>query len=502
MNTITIKATMNGLDVWRNIYRERVVLQLGDCARAAIQAAHRTVTEVLKKGGPAYGINTGFGRLADTVIGPQDVSKLQRNVVLVNAIGSGAPLSPAETRLALAMKIASLAQGYSGVRLELVELMVEMFNRDLLPVIPCQGSVGASGDLTPLAHIAATMIGLGSVYRDGAIVATREAFASAGLVPLELQAKEGLALLNGTQISTALALAGAIEARQALDTAIVIGALTTEGVVGNASAFEDRVHQVRRQPGQIEVARRLRELMQGSEFREKSLREGRMQDPYCIRCQPQVYGACLDMINSVDQTLELEADAVTDNPTVSPASNEIVPGGNFHAEPVAFAADKTALAICELGSLSERRLALMTDSSLSGLPPFLTSDPGLNSGFMCAQVNAAAMVAENRQKAFPGSVDSVPTVVNYEDHVSMATHSARRLTGMVETLNNILAIELLAAVEACDFHGLELSSPLKEVKELVRSKVVSMNVDREFAPDFEYARTIVKSGAVARLVHG
>jgi histidine ammonia-lyase len=279
----------------------------------------------------------------------------------------------------------------------------------------------------------------------------------------------------------------------------VIGALTTEGVIGNISAFEDRIHRVRRQPGQIEVARRIRELTRGSEFREKSLREGRMQDPYSIRCQPQVYGACLDMLNSVDQTLELEADAVTDNPIVFPESNEIVSGGNFHAEPVAFAADKTAIAICEVGSLSERRLSLMTDTSLSGLPPFLTSDPGLNSGFMSGQVTAAAMVAENRQKAFPGSVDSVPTVVNYEDHVSMATHSARRLTGMIETLNNILAVELLAAVEACDFHGLELSSPLKDVKALVRSKVESMNLDREFGPDYEYARTIVKSGAIARM---
>jgi len=502
MKTLEISYGMNGLEVWTAIYHGKTRVELSETARQAIAAAHNTVSEVVASGGAAYGVNTGFGRLAGTVIAPNALGELQRNVVLTHAIGSGSPLSAPETRLVLAMKIASLAQGHSGVRPELVNFMVEMFNRDLLPVIPSQGSVGASGDLTPLAHVAAALIGEGTISASGKFMSAAEALSSAGLPPLELQPKEGLALLNGTQVSTALALAGAIEARQALDTAVMVGALSTEAVLGSVVPFEDRLHQVRRQPGQIEIARRLRVLTEGSAFREKALTDGRIQDPYCIRCQPQVYGACLDLLNAVDTTLEREADAVTDNPIVFPDTNEIVSGGNFHAEPVAFAADQTALAICEIGSLSERRLAMMTDASLSGLPPFLTDDPGVNSGFMSGQIAAAAMVAENRQKAHPASVDSVPTVMNYEDHVSMATHGARRLVGMVETLNNILATELLAAVEGCDHRGLELSSPLNEVKALVRGKVKRMNTDRAFGPAYEAAREMVKAGSIAVIGNG
>lgn len=499
MRTLEIITGVNGLDVWTAIYRDGARLKLSEPARQAIIAAHRTVADVVAGGGAAYGINTGFGRLAGTVIAPDALGGLQRNVVVTHAIGSGTPLSTAETRLVMAMKIASLAQGHSGVRPELVDFMVEMVNRDLLPVIPSQGSVGASGDLTPLAHVAASMIGEGAIDVGGNVMPASRALSTVGMTPLELQPKEGLALLNGTQVSTALALAAAIEARQALDSAVIIGALSTEALLGSVAPFQDRLHQVRRQPGQIEIARRLRELTEGSEFRDRALSEGRVQDPYCIRCQPQVVGACLDLLDGVDATLEREADAVTDNPIVFPDTNEIVSGGNFHAEPVAFAADQTALAICELGSLSERRLAMMTDASLSGLPPFLTDEPGVNSGFMSGQIAAAAMVAENRQKAHPASVDSVPTVVNYEDHVSMATHGARRLMGMVDTLNNILATELLAAVEGCDHRGFELSSRLNEVKSLVRSKVKRMNTDRAFGPSYEAAREIVKAGKVAEL---
>jgi histidine ammonia-lyase len=502
MKMLEISNGMNGLEIWTAIYHGKTRVELSETARQAIAAAHNTVSDVVTAGGAAYGVNTGFGRLAGTVISPDALGELQRNVVLTHAIGSGSPLSAPETRLVLAMKIASLAQGHSGVRPELVNFMVEMFNRNLLPVIPSQGSVGASGDLTPLAHVAATMIAEGEISANGKLMSASDALSSAGLPPLELQPKEGLALLNGTQVSTALALAGAIEARQALDTAVVVGALSTEAVLGSVAPFEDRLHQVRRQPGQIEIARRLRVLTEGSAFRKKALTDGRIQDPYCIRCQPQVYGACLDLLNAVDATLEREADAVTDNPIVFPDTNEIVSGGNFHAEPVAFAADQTALAICEIGSLSERRLAMMTDTSLSGLPPFLTDDPGVNSGFMSGQIAAAAMVAENRQKAHPASVDSVPTVVNYEDHVSMATHGARRLIGMVDTLNNIIATELLAAVEGCDYRGLELSSPLKEVKALVRGKVKRMNTDRAFGPAYEAAREMVKAGSIAAIGKG
>ncbi|MGI9476015.1 MAG: histidine ammonia-lyase [Hyphomicrobiaceae bacterium] len=502
MKTLDISTGQNGLALWRTIYAEQVQLRLTDAARKAIVAAHETVADVMDRGGAVYGINTGFGRLAGTVIDDSAIGDLQKNVVLTHAIGSGRPLSMPETRLAMAMKIASLAQGHSGVRPELVDFMVEMFNRDLLPVVPAQGSVGASGDLTPLAHIAAAMIGEGKIYTEGKVLSAPEALQGAGLHPLELQPKEGLAMLNGTQVSTALALGGVIEARRALDTAVVVGALTTEAVLGSVVPFEDRIQQVRRQPGQIEIARRLRELTNGSGFRKKALADGRVQDPYCIRCQPQVYGACLDLLDSVDATLEREADAVTDNPIVFSDTREIISGGNFHAEPVAFAADTVAMAICELGALSERRLAMMTDTSLSGLPPFLTDDPGVNSGFMSGQIAAAAMVAENRQKAHPASVDSVPTVVNYEDHVSMATHGARRLAAMVETLNNILATELLAAVEGCDHQGLELASPLSDVKASVRALIARMNTDRAFGPAYEDARELVRSGRVSELCAG
>ncbi|MGI9356222.1 MAG: histidine ammonia-lyase [Rhizobiaceae bacterium] len=502
MKTLDIATGQNGLTLWRTIYAERVQLRLTDEARNAIAAAHKTVADVMDKGGAVYGINTGFGRLAGTVIDDSAIGDLQKNVVLTHAIGSGPPLSMPETRLAVAMKVASLAQGHSGVRPDLVDFMIEMFNRYLLPVIPSQGSVGASGDLTPLAHIAAAMIGEGKICVEGKVLSASEALVSAGLHPLELQPKEGLAMLNGTQVSTALALGGVFEARRALDTAVIVGGLTTEAVLGSVAPFEDRIQQVRRQPGQIEIARRLRELTKGSGFREKALTDGRVQDPYCIRCQPQVYGACLDLLDNVDATLEREADAVTDNPIVFPATSEIVSGGNFHAEPVAFAADIMAIAICELGALSERRLAMMTDTSLSGLPPFLTDDPGVNSGFMSGQIAAAAMVAENRQKAHPASVDSVPTVVNYEDHVSMATHGARRLAAMVETLNNILATELLASLEGCEHQGLELSSPLSKVKAMVRAQVPRMNTDRAFGPAYETARDLVRSGRVSDLCVG
>jgi histidine ammonia-lyase len=499
MDDLELGPGVNGLAVWRAIYRSPARLMLAPTAREAVAGSHAAVEAIIARGGAVYGINTGFGRLAGSVIAADQMAALQTNVVLTHAIGSGPPLSAAETRLVLAMKIACLAQGHSGVRPELVDLLVAMFNAGILPLIPAQGSVGASGDLTPLAHVAAAMIGKGEVRAAGEVMPAAEALRRAGLEPLTLGPKEGLAMLNGTQVSTALALAGAFEARRALDTAVVIGALGTEALLGSVTPFEARLHELRRHVGQIEVARRLRALTAGSQFREKALAEGRVQDPYCIRCQPQVYGACLDLIGEVEATLEREADAVTDNPVVFAETGEVVSGGNFHAEPVAFAADKLAMAICEIGSMSERKLAMLIDPALSGLPAFLTGDPGLCSGFMSGQIAAAAMAAENRQKAHPASVDNVPTVANYEDHVSMATHGARRLAGMVDTLNNILATELLAVVEGCDHLGLELSSPLREVKALVRSRIPRMNADRWFGPDYDAARELVKFGRIAEL---
>ncbi|RBI69847.1 histidine ammonia-lyase [Roseovarius sp. TE539] len=499
MQTVEITTGQNGLQVWQAVLRDQVELKLSSEASRNIHDAHEALGRIVARGGPLYGINTGSGRLAGTIIPEDGILALQRNLVLSHAIGSGPTLSEAETRLVLAMKIGCFAQGRSGVRLSLVETMVRMFNSDILPVIPSQGSVGASGDLTPLAHLAAAMMGEGQVSVAGRIGPAGDALAKAGLEPVVLQPKEGMSLLNGTQVSTALALSAAFEGQQALDSAVLIGALSTEAVLGSARSFDDRIHRARRHPGQIEIARRLRDLIRGSGFREKAFVEGRIQDPYCIRCQPQVYGACLDLLQTAMETLEREADAVTDNPLVFPETEEILSGGNFHAEPVAFAADTIALVICEIGSLSERRLAMMVDESLSGLPSFLTDDPGVNTGFMSGQVGAAAMVAENRQKAFPASVDSIPTVANYEDHVSMATHGARRLAGMIDTLNNILATELLAAMEGCDHRGLHLAKTLRELGGMVRSEVARMNHDRAFGPAYEAARNMLKTGRVAGL---
>ena len=497
MKSLELGTGMNGLSTWKAIYDAPAKLSLSAAAQAAVARSHRTVAGIIDSGEAVYGVNTGFGSMAEASIPHDALATLQTNLVLSHTVGSGPPLSPPETRLVMALKIASLGKGYSGVRPALVELMLAMVNRDVLPVIPCQGSVGASGDLAPHAHMAAPLIGEGFVHAFGETMPAREAFARAGLAPLSLHPKEGLSLLNGTQVSTALALAGAFEARQALDTAVVIGALTTEAVLGSVQPFEDRLHRIRRHPGQIEIARRLRALTAGSAFRDRALTQKRPQDPYCIRCQPQILGACLDLLDGVDATLEREADAVTDNPIVFSDAGDVLSGGNFHAEPVAFAADQTALAICEIGALAERRLAMMVDTGLSGLPAFLTSDPGLSSGFMSGQIAAAAMVAENRQKAHPASVDSVPTVANQEDIVSMATHGARRLTGMAETLNRILAIELLASVEGADHVGLALAPRLAAVKDLVRSRVARMNRDRWFEPDYDAARDMVTSGRIA-----
>jgi histidine ammonia-lyase len=496
MAALEITSGQNGLGLWEAVFRGPVELRLSGPARQAIVDAHLSLGRIIAGGGALYGINTGSGRLAGTVIPESDLLGLQRNLVLSHAIGSGPALTEGETRLVLAMKIGCFAQGCSGVRPALVDLMLEMFNRGILPVIPSQGSVGASGDLTPLAHVAAAMIGEGRVAVGGRCIPSAVALAEAGLEPLTLQPKEGMALLNGTQVSTALALSALFRARQSLDTAVIVGALTTEAVLGSAGPFDARIHVERRHPGQIEVARRIRELIEGSAFKERAMTEGRVQDPYCIRCQPQVYGACLDLLGQAAATLEREADAVTDNPLVFAETDEILSGGNFHAEPVAFAADVIAMAICEIGSLSERRLAMMIDAGLSGLPPFLTDDPGVHTGFMSGQIGAAAMVAENRQKAFPASVDSIPTAAHQEDHVSMATHGARRLGAMIDTLDNILATELLAAVEGCDHRGLRLGAALGEVAALVRRQVKRMNRDRAFGPDYEAARDMVKSGQI------
>jgi len=391
-----------------------------------------------------------------------DLAVLQRNIVLSHAAGTGDPSPVPVVRLMMALKLASLGQGASGVRPATVALLEAMLARGLTPVVPCQGSVGASGDLAPLAHMTAAMIGVGEVWADGARVDAARALADAGLAPLELGPKEGLALLNGTQFSTANALAALFGAQNLLRTALVAGALSTEAAKGSDTPFDPRIHALRRHRGQIEVAAALRELMGGSAIRASHAADDpRVQDPYCLRCQPQVMGAALDLLRQAATTLLTEANGVSDNPLIFPDTDEALSGGNFHAEPVAFAADMIALALCETGSIAERRIAMLVDPALSGLPAFLTAHPGLNSGFMIPQVTAAALVSENKQMAYPASVDSIPTSANQEDHVSMAAHGARRLAPMLANAEAVLGIELLAAVQGCEFHApLASSEPL------------------------------------------
>jgi len=495
------KLVLNPGDVpladWKAIYRGTSA-RLAETAWPLIAESAAAVERILARGEPVYGINTGFGKLASVRIGDADLETLQRNIVLSHAAGVGEPSPIPVIRLMMALKLASLAQGASGVRVETVRMLEEMLAQGLTPVIPCQGSVGASGDLAPLAHMAATMIGVGEIFVDGERKPAAKALKKAGLSPLTLGPKEGLALLNGTQFSTANALAGLFEAELLFQSALVTGALSTEAAKGSDTPFDPRIHALRRHAGQIETAAALRDLMATSEIRASHLKaDERVQDPYCLRCQPQVMGAALDVLRQAAATLETEANGVSDNPLIFPEADEALSGGNFHAEPVAFAADIIALAVCEIGSIAERRIAMLVDPALSGLPAFLTPKPGLNSGFMIPQVTAAALVSENKQKAYPASVDSIPTSANQEDHVSMAAHGARRLMGMVENATAVLGIELLAAAQGCDFHApLRSSKALEAVRTLTRGQVPHLDDDRHFHPDLEAANALVRSGAV------
>ena len=462
MNAVTLHPGAVALATWKAIYRGAQPM-LGSSSRAAVQAGADTVRTILARSEPVYGINTGFGRLASIRIGDDDLTELQRNIVLSHAAGVGEAMPESVCRLMLALKLASLAQGASGVQPATIDLLGAMLDHDLVPVVPAQGSVGASGDLAPLAHMAAAMIGVGTIRRRGTPEPAAAALAACGLAPLVLGPKEGLALLNGTQFSTAYALAAVFEAERLLGSAIVTGAMSTDAARGSDAPFDPRIHALRRHQGQIDVAHCLRALMAGSAIRASHLLgDERVQDPYCLRCQPQVMGAVLDLLRQAASTLATEANGVTDNPLIMTDTGEALSGGNFHAEPVAFAADMIALALCEIGSISERRVAMLIDPALSGLPAFLTPRPGLHSGFMIPQVTAAALVSENKQRATPASVDSIPTSANQEDHVSMAAHGARRLLPMAENLTAILGIELLAAAQGCDFHAPMRSSPALE----------------------------------------
>ena len=462
---------------------------------AGVAAGAAALGRILARGEPVYGINTGFGKLASVRIGAAELAQLQLNIVLSHAAGVGEAMPGPVLRLTMALKLCSLAQGASGVRMDLLALLEAMLARGVLPVVPVQGSVGASGDLAPLAHLTAVMIGHGEATVDGVVLPGAAALAQMGLAPVVLAPKEGLAMLNGTQFSTAFALAGLFEAEAMFRAALVTGALATDAARGSDTPFDPRIHALRRHAGQIETAAALRSLIAGSAIRRSHLlNDDRVQDPYCLRCQPQVMGAALDVLRQAADTLATEANGVSDNPLVLAGSDEVLSGGNFHAEPVAFAADMLALAICEIGSIAERRIAMLIDPALSGLPAFLTPQPGLNSGFMIPQVTAAALVSENKQRAAPASVDSIPTSANQEDHVSMAAHGARRLLPMTENLAAIIGIELLAAAQGCDFHAPLTSSPaLEHVRTRLRGTVPKLGTDRAMAPDIAAATALVRT---------
>lgn len=497
MTVLTLTPGAVSPATWRKIH-DGAQVRLDPASAPAIARSAATVAAILDKGEAVYGINTGFGKLASVRIAADDLATLQRNIVLSHAAGTGHPVPLSVVRLMMAMKLASLGQGASGIAPATLALLEAMLARDVIPVVPGQGSVGASGDLAPLAHMTAPMIGVGEVWHAGKRMPVAEAFAETGLAFIELGPKEGLALLNGTQFSTACALAGLFAAERAFQSALVTGALSTEAARGSDTPFDPRIHALRRHAGQIEAAAALRALMEGSEIRASHRTDDpRVQDPYCLRCQPQVMGACLDLLRQAAATLDAEANGVSDNPLVFADTGEVLSGGNFHAEPVAFAADMIALALCEIGSLSERRQAMLVDPALSGLPAFLTPRPGLNSGFMIPQVTAAALVSENKQRAYPASVDSIPTSANQEDHVSMAAHGARRLAPMAENLEAIVALEWLAAAQGIEFHRpLCTSKPLERAHEILRDAVPALDDDRHFAPDIEAACKLVREGAL------
>ena len=483
------------------IYREEAAVTLDRAARPGIEAAARAIAAAAAGDAPVYGVNTGFGKLASMRIAPEDTATLQRNLILSHCCGVGEPIPRRHARLMMVLKLLSLGRGASGVSWQRIELLEAMLARGVTPVIPAQGSVGASGDLAPLAHMTAVMIGAGEAEFEGRVMPGAEALAAAGLEPIALGPKEGLAFINGTQFSTAFALAGLFDGWAAAQSALVVSALSTDAIMGSTAPLQPEIHALRGQPGQIAAATAMRALLDGSEIRE-SHREGdaRVQDPYCIRCQPQVTGAAMDVMRQAAVTLEIEANAATDNPLVLSEAGLIVSGGNFHAEPVGFAADMIALALSEIGAIAQRRIALMVDPTLNhDLPPFLTPAPGLNSGLMIAEVTTAALMSENKHLANPCVTDSTPTSANQEDHVSMAAHGARRLGRMVANLSQILGVEAICAAQGIEFRApLVTSAPLAAVVERLRREVATLGEDRYMAPDLEAAARLVASGDLAR----
>jgi histidine ammonia-lyase len=479
-----------------------VQVALAPQARAAITASQEAVAKLIRGDQAIYGVNTGFGKLAKARIAPHDLGQLQVNLVRSHAAGTGEHLDSATVRLIMLLKLASLAKGYSGIHPKTAQALMALINSDVIPVIPAQGSVAASGDLAPLAHLALVLIGEGEAFVSGRRMSGAQALKTIGLQPIALGPKEGLALLNGTQVSTATALHALVDAERIMQAAIVAGAMSVDAIKGSDTPFDARIQAVRPHPGQAKLAQLYRDLLKGSAIRASHLTgDDKVQDPYSFRCQPQVMGAALDVLRTAASTLVIEANSVSDNPLVFAKDGEVLSGGNFHAEPVGFAADMMALAIAEIGSISERRIAELTDTTISELPPFLVQEPGLNSGYMIAHVTAAALASENKMLSHPASVDSLPTSANQEDHVSMAMHGALRLHRMNSNTEGIVAIELLAAAEGLDFRRpLESSAPLEKAHAMVRNKVSRRLTDREFSRDIEAARAIIRSSELAALV--
>ena len=489
------------LQQMRCIQEEPVQLSLSPDCLPKIEAATETVRQVIAHGRVVYGVNTGFGLLANTHIPDEDLKQLQRSIVLSHAAGVGELMSEATVRLLMVLKINSLARGYSGIRLKVIEALIKLVNAEVYPCIPQKGSVGASGDLAPLAHMSTVLLGEGEVLYHGEKLSGKKGLEIAALTPCTLGPKEGLALLNGTQASTAFALQGLFAAEDMFAAAIVTGSLSVEAALGSRSPFDERIHQVSGHQSRIDTASAYRRLLDHSQIEDSHRACESVQDPYSLRCQPQVMGACLEQLRHAAHVLQTEANAVSDNPLVFTDDNDILSGGNFHAEPVAMAADNMALAIAEIGALAERRIALLIDSNLSKLPPFLVKKGGLNSGFMIAQVTAAALASENKSRAHPASVDSLPTSANQEDHVSMATFAARRLGEMADNTAWILAIELLASCQGVDFRApLKASELLEQAKQILRNEVPFYDQDRYFAPDIEKAKKLIQSGLFANFI--
>ncbi len=482
------------------IWRGGLPARLADPAHPGISAAAAHIARAAAGTAAIYGVNTGFGKLASVKIAPQDTAKLQENLIFSHCCGVGDPMPRDITRLMMVLKLLSLGRGASGVRLAVVEMLEALLAHDITPIVPDQGSVGASGDLAPLAHMTAVMIGHGTALVKGQTRPAAQALQEAGLTPLILGPKEGLALINGTQFSTAYALAGLFAGWRAAGEALVTSSLSTDAIMGSTAPLEPEIHSLRGQPGQIAAATAMRALLAGSEIRESHrIGDTRVQDPYCIRCQPQVTGAAMDVLRMAARTLEVEANAATDNPLVL-SDGQIVSGGNFHAEPVGFAADMIAMALAEIGAIAQRRVALMVDPTLSfDLPAFLTPRPGLNSGLMIAEVTTAALMSENKHLAHPTVIDSTPTSANQEDHVSMAAHGARRLLPMVRNLNVILGVEAMCAAQGVEFRApLQTSPPLQAALAAFRQHVPTLDEDRYLAPDLAAAAALVGAGGLAQ----